>query len=189
MCLIEDGVNKSPYYEFYIQRPGAYHHVWWMSKATYTLNITLLLPQFSSLPWYRKKQLEKMSFYIIFVYLKSWFTAFLLYSAELLIWNSLNGWRSLEKVYNKLAEVGETGDCTAETHLVSYRGYTATMHVLSNSYWDNRRHSYTKISYLLDSDLPLQKPVLPRILPNFSLAHFVEPRSTLLFKILYVLHS
>ena len=39
-----------------------------MSKALYTLKVTLLLlPQITSLPWYnRKKQLEKMSFFIIF---------------------------------------------------------------------------------------------------------------------------
>ena len=63
-----------------LHRSGADHHARWISKALYTLKVTLLLPQFPSLPWYRKKQLEKMSLFRLFVYLKSWFTAPLLYS-------------------------------------------------------------------------------------------------------------
>ena len=60
-----------------------------MSKALYTLKVTLLLlPQITSLPWYRKKQLEKMSFFIIFVYLQSWFTAPSYTVLLLLTWTS-----------------------------------------------------------------------------------------------------
>ena len=89
-----------------LHRPGADHHARWMSKAPYTLKVTLLLPQFPSLPWYRKKQLEKMS--IVFVYLKYRFTAPLLYSAATADLELYQRMRKFSKVHKKIAEVGET---------------------------------------------------------------------------------
>ena len=79
--MILGGVVQRKRGTYSLHRPGADHHARWMSKALYTLKVILILPQFPSLPWYRKKQLEKMSLFIVFVYLTSWFTAPLLYSA------------------------------------------------------------------------------------------------------------
>lgn len=89
-----------------IQRPGADSHARWMSKAIYTLKLTLLLHQFPNIPWYRKKKLEKMSLFIIFVYLQSWFTSYLLYSAAS---SDLDLYKRLEKfakIHKKLSTVG-----------------------------------------------------------------------------------
>ena len=83
-------------------------HARWMSKALYTLKVNLFLPQFPSLPCYRKKQLEKMSLFIVFVYLKSWFTVSLLYSAATADLELYQRMRKLSKVHKKIAEVGET---------------------------------------------------------------------------------
>ena len=56
-----------------IHRPGAYSHVRWMSKAIYTQKLTLLEHQFPELTCHKKQKLKKMTFFILFVYLESWF--------------------------------------------------------------------------------------------------------------------
>ena len=56
-----------------IQRPGAYSHARWMSKAIYTQKLTLLKDQFPELTWHKKQKLNKMKFFILFVFLESFF--------------------------------------------------------------------------------------------------------------------
>ena len=114
-----------------LHRPGADHQARWMSKALYTLKVTLLFPQFPSLPWYRKKQLEKMSLFIVFVYLKSWLTVPLLYSAATADLELYQRMRKFSKVHKNIAEVGGRRDCTSETHMVPLGITSPTLSLLS----------------------------------------------------------
>ena len=169
-----------------LHRPGADHLARWMSNALYTLKVTLLLPQFPSLPWYRKKQLEKMSLFIVFVYLKSWFTAPLLYSAATAHLELYQRMRKFRKVHKKIAEVKET---VLQIHTWYLSEELLPLCVFSPGPPEILNKLAQKNSSLPDSDLPLKKPKLPNITPKSSLEDFVGPRSTLLFRILDVPHS
>ena len=52
-----------------------------MSKAIYNVKLTLLQHQIPDISWYKKKTLEKMTFFILFAYMESWFTSSFLFSA------------------------------------------------------------------------------------------------------------
>ena len=93
-------------YTYVIQQPWADIHARWMSKAIYTLKLTLLRHQFPDIPWHKKRKLEKMTFLILFVYLESWFRSSSLFSAassDLQLHQKLLKFRKARK---KLAEVG-----------------------------------------------------------------------------------
>ena len=179
-------IKRKRGYIYQIQRPGADHHARWMSKAIYTLKVTLLLPQLTTLPWYRKKQLEKMTLYIVFVYLRSWFTAPLLYSAGTADLELQQRMRKFSRVHKKLAEVGET---VLQRHTWYLTEELLPLCLFSPGPPDTLNKVAQLISKLPDYDLPLQKPTLPTILPGSSLPDFVGPRSTLIFKLLKVSHS
>ena len=179
-------IKRKRGYIFQIQRPGADHHARWMSKAIYTLKVTLLLPQLTALPWYRKKQLEKMTLYIVFVYLRSWFTAPLLYSAATADLELQQRMRKFSRVHKKLAEVGET---VLQRHTWYLTEELLPLCLFSPAPTETLNNVAQMISTLPDSDLPLQKPILPTIPPGSSLPDFVGPRSILLFKLLQVPHS
>ena len=95
-------------WSYTIQRPGADSHARWMSKAIYTMKLTLLMHQFPDIPWHKKKKLEKMTFFIIFVYLECWFRSPSLFSAasnDLLLHQRLT---KFSKYHKKLSQVGLT---------------------------------------------------------------------------------
>ena len=77
-------------YTYTIQRPGADSHARWMSKAIYTLKLTLLKHQLPELPWNKKQKLDKMTFFILFVYLESWFRSSSLFTAACDALNSIS---------------------------------------------------------------------------------------------------
>ena len=172
-----------------IQRPGADSHARWMSKAIYTLKLTLLLHQFPNIPWYRKKKLEKMSLFIIFVYLQSWFTSYLLYSAAS---SDLDLYKRLEKfakIHKKLSTVG--------AKVLQRHTWYLSEELIPISLFDPNLPDVVtdvdsiaqKISRLPDGDLPIEKPTLPRIGKTSVITDFVGPRSTVLFKLIDVPHS
>ena len=94
--------------------------------------------------------------------------------------------RKFIKVHKKLAEVGET---VLQRHTWYLTEELLPLCLFSPNPPETLDNIATRISSLPDSDHPLQKPVLPRILPNSSLADFFGARSTVLFKILNVPHS
>ena len=120
-----------------------------------------------------------MTLYIIFVYLRSWFTAPLL---PQLYWSSSKQrMRKFSRVHKNLAEVGET---VLQTHTWYLTEKLLSLCILSPAPAETLNKVTQLISTLLDYDLPLQKPTLPTILPGSSLPDFVGPGSTLLFKLL-----
>ena len=77
-----------------------------MSKAIYNVKLTLLQHQIPDISWYKKKTLEKMTFFILFAYMESWFTSSFLFSAAQN--NLLLHQRPLKfsKFHKKLSQVG-----------------------------------------------------------------------------------
>ena len=70
-----------------------------MSKAIYIMKMSLLLHQLD-LRWQTKKKVEKMSLFVVIVYLRSWFSAPSLTSAasnDLELYRRLLKFRSIHK--------------------------------------------------------------------------------------------
>ena len=132
-----------------------------MYKTIYTLKLTLLLHQFPNIPWYRKKKLEKMSFFIIFVYLQSWFTSFLLYNTAS---SALNLYKRLEKyakIHKKLSTVGAI---VLQRHTWYFSKELITFSLFVSNLPDERTDSIVqKITRRPYADLPVEKLTLPRI--------------------------
>ena len=89
--ILGESVGRKNGYEFQIQRPGADHHARWMAKSIYIMKMTLLLHQIP-LHLQKKKKVQKMALFVVFVYLMAWFTAPALVSAAS---NDLNLFQSL----------------------------------------------------------------------------------------------
>ena len=115
-----------------IQRPGAYSHARWMSKAIHTQKLTLLKHQFPGLTWHKKQKLNKMSFLILFVFVESWFRSSSLFTVasdglikrhqRLLKLRNING---------KLAHEG----LTSTSFLVPYPGDGFGVSILQKHIW------------------------------------------------------
>ena len=96
--ILGDSITRKKGFIFQLSRPGADHHARWMSKAIYVLKMVLLQHQLPDLHLQTKKKLEKMALFVVFVYLKPWFTASGLSSAAT---NDLELCKSLAK-YKKI---------------------------------------------------------------------------------------
>ena len=174
-------------WSYTIQRPGADHHARWMSKAIYTLKLTLLQHQFPDIPWHKKRKLEKMTFFILFVYLESWFTSSFLFSAahnDILLHQRL---LKFNKYHRKLSRVGLT---VLQRHTWYLTEELVPLALFSSNITDEVQNSLAQsISTLPVTDLPIQKPELPVITAKSSLPDFVGERSTLLFSIIGINHT
>ena len=83
---------------FHLSRPGADHHARWMNKAIFVLKMVLLQHQLHDIHWQTKKKVEKMALFVVFVYLRPWFTASGLSSAaqnDLLFCKSLAKYKKI----------------------------------------------------------------------------------------------
>ena len=147
-------------YTYTIQRPGANSRARWMSKAIYTLKLTLLKHQFPELSWNKKQKLDKMTFFILFVYLESWFRSSSLFTAacdDLKLHQRLLKFRNIRK---KLANVGllvlQRHTCYLTQELVPVCSF-------NNVSEDMKNKIAEKISNLPVDNLSIQKPILPKI--------------------------
>ena len=73
--ILGDKITRKNGFIFHLSRPGADHHARWMIKAIYVLKMVLLQHQLPDLHWQTKKKMEKMALFVVFVYLRPWFTA------------------------------------------------------------------------------------------------------------------
>ena len=170
-----------------IQRPGADHHARWMSKAIYTLKLILLVPQFPIMSYSRRKQIEKMAFFIIFVYLQSWFTASFLYSsasADLDLYKRINRFSKVDK---KVADVAKS---VLQRHTWYLTEELIPLSLLdSNLRAETRNKLADRISKLPECEMKIQKPGLPKIRLGVCIPDFVRPRLCVLFKTIGVSYS
>ena len=67
-------IERKKGYHYTIQRPGADHHARWMSKGIYVLKMVMLQHQLK-LHWTLKKKFTRMSLFVVFCYVKSWFSS------------------------------------------------------------------------------------------------------------------
>lgn len=177
-------------WEYHIQRPGADHHARWMSKSIYIIKFRLLMHQFSQydLHWQTRRKIEKMSYFVVFAYLRSWFQSPSLSGAannDLLLYKEL---QKFKKIHPKTS--------AATSKVIRRHTWYLTEELIPLALFDislpeeTRAELARKIGELtMPVDFEIRKPSLPAITLSSTVCDFVGPRSTLMFDLLEVPHT
>ena len=180
--ILGESIERKKGYTFTIQRPGADHHARWMSKSIYILKMTLLLHQLPDMHWQTKKKVEKMALFVIFVYLRSWFSAPALTSAAT---NDIDLYKRLQKFRTIHKKVSST-----TSNLLQRHTWYLTEELISVSLFDETLPEDTRnllaaqIGALRPGEVEVRKPSLPTLTTKSQLKDFIWDRSTLLFDLL-----
>jgi hypothetical protein len=156
-----------------------------MSKALYILKMSLLLHQLP-LHWTKKRKITKMSLFVVFSYMKYWFSSTSLTSAAC---NDLDLYRSLLK-FKSIDMAASTKACEVINRHTWY--LTEELVPLSlfndNISLDERTLLARKIllQHIPAEKVTIQKPTLPLIKKESKLVDFVGGRSRVLFDLLKV---
>ena len=143
--------------------------------------MSLLLHQLD-LRWQTKKKVEKMSLFVVIVYLRSWFSAPSLTSAasnDLELYRRLLKFRSIHKKVS-----------SSTTVVLNRHTWYLTEELIPFSLFDDdlpldtRSELATKITQHSSGWMEIRKPTLPSISQKSELADFAGERSTLLFDLL-----
>ena len=94
--ILGGDIERKKGYSYTIQRPGADHHGRWMAKGIYVLKMVMLQHQLKSY-WTLKRKFTKMAMFVIFCYVKSWFSSPSLTTAAVNDINLFNTDISLER--------------------------------------------------------------------------------------------
>ena len=179
-------IERKKGYVYKIQRPGADHHARWMAKSIYILKMTLLRHQLD-LHWQTKRKVEKMSLFVVFVYLKSWFSAFCLTSAAS---NDLELFRRIDKFKSVHKKVSAAAANVLQRHTWYLTEELVPLALFNEKLpLDDRTHLALKIGQLPLEELDIRKPSLPSIHLKSELIEYVGVRSTLPFTLVGVPHT
>ena len=182
--ILGEDITRKKGYVYQIQRPGADHHARWMSKAIYIMKMSLLLHQLTDIHWQTKKKVVKMSLFVVFVYLRSWFTAGSLPSAaanDLALFNRLQKFSSVhKKISSSASTVLQRHTWYLTEELVPFSIFNEDIPL------QTRTNLALKISQLSSGQIEIRKPTLPTINKKSELVDFVGERSTLLFDLLKI---
>ena len=179
-------IERKKGYTYKLQRPGADHHARWMAKAIYILKMSLLRHQLD-LHWQTKKKVEKMSLFVVFVYLKSWFSAPCLTSAAT---NGLELYRRLLKFKTVHKKVSSTAASVLQRHTWYLTEDLIPLSLFNeNLPLEDRTVLASKIGQLTLGPMEIRKPSLPSIGQKSELADCVGERSTVPFTLLVVPHT
>ena len=178
-----ESIERKKGYLYKLQRPGADHHARWMSKAIYILKMSLLRHQLD-LHWQTKKKVEKMSLFVIFVYLKSWFGAPSLTAAateDLELYSRLHKFRTVH------SKVSSTTTSVLQRHTWYLTEELIPLSLFNeNLPLESRTVLASKIGQLTLGPVEIRKPSLPSIGQKSELADFVGERSTVPFTLVGV---
>ena len=178
-----ESVERKNVYEFQIQRPGADHHARWIAKSIYIMKMTLILYQIP-LHSQKKKKVQKMALFVVFVYLRAWFTAPALVSAAS---NDICLFLSLQKFKSVDSKVS-----TITTAVLNSLTWYLTEELIHLSLFNEdlslseRTILATKIGQITYGETEIRKPTLPVINEKSELSDFVGERSNVLFKLLEI---
>ena len=145
--------------------------------------MTLLLHQIP-LHLLKKKKVQKMALFVVFVYLRAWFTALALVSAAS---NDLNLFQSLQKFKSVDKKIS-----TITTAVLNRHTWYLTEELIPLSFFneelplDERTLLATKIGQITCGETEIRKPTLPVINEKSELSDFVGERSDLHFKLLEI---
>ena len=68
-------IERKKTYSYQLSRPGADHHARWVSQCLYILKLSLLQHQIETISPQTKKKINTMASFILFVYIKFWFSS------------------------------------------------------------------------------------------------------------------
>ena len=182
--ILGESIERKKGYVYALQRPGADHHARWMSKSIYIMKMDLLLHQLPGFHWQKKKKVHTMTLFVVFVYLKAWFSAPSLMSAAT---NDIDLFTSLQKFKTVHKKVS-----TATSTVLNRHTWYLTEELIPLSLFDEhlpietRSLLATKIGQLTSGEMEICKPTLPTLRPNSELADFIGERSTVLFDLLEI---
>ena len=146
--------------------------------------MNLLLHQLPGIHWQKKKKINTMTLFVVFVYLKAWYTAPSLTSAAT---NDINLFKSLQKFKTVHKKVS-----TATSTVLKRHTWYLTEELIPLSLFDEhlplatRNLLATKIGQLTSGEKEICKPTLPALTPKSELADFIGERSTVLFDLLEI---
>ena len=141
------------------------------------------------LHWQTKKKVEKMSLFVVFVYLRSWFAAPCLTSAAT---NNLELYRRLLKFKTVHKKVSSTAASVLQRHTwyLTEELIPLSLSLLNeNLPLEDRTVLASKIGQLTLGPMEIRKPSIPSIGQKSELADFVGERSTVPFTLLGVPHT
>ena len=179
--ILGETIERKKGYVFQIQRPGADHHARWMAKSIYIMKMALLLHQIP-LHWTKKRKVLKMANFVVFVYLKAWFTAPFLESAasnDIRLFQSLQKYKSVDRKVSAIT-----------TTVLNRHTWYLTEELIPLSLFDEelplqqRTLLAARISQQIPRAVEIRKPTLPVITKETELPDFVGERSTVLFDLL-----
>ncbi len=148
------------------------------------MKMDLLLHQLPGFHWQKKKKVHTMTLFVVFVYLKAWFSAPSLMSAAT---NDIDLFTSLQKFKTVHKKVS-----TATSTVLNRHTWYLTEELIPLSLFDEhlpietRNLLATKIGQLTSGEMEICKPTLPARRPNSELADFIGERSTVLFDLLEI---
>ena len=187
LLILGETPERKKCWTYSIQRPGADSHARWMAKAIYTLKLTLLQHQFPDITWHKKKELEKMTCFIIFAYMECWFTSSSLFGAAQ---NDLHLHGRLSRFSKYHKNLSKVGLKVLQRHTWYLTEELVPLSLFNSKISEEVQNSIAKkISSFPTSTHPIQKPCLPVITPKSSLPNYVGPRSTVMFSLIDVSHS
>ena len=151
-----------------------------MSKCIYVLKICLVRHQLH-LHYTIKRKVEKMSLFIIFVYIHYWFTSPSLTTAAS---NDLQLFHDLEKFSKVDKKVAGVGISKLQRHTWYLTEENIVFALFDESLPTTTRDELTaSLSTLSPGDVAPKKPSLPKLSTNSKLQDFIGPRSILLFNL------
>ena len=136
--ILGETVERKKGYVFQIQRPGADHHARWMAKSIYIMKMALLLHQIP-LHWTKKRNVQKMAHFVVFVYLRAWFSAPVLEAAatnDIRLFQSLQKYKSVDKKVSTITTTVLKKVSTITTTVLNRHTWYLTEEVIPLSLFD-----------------------------------------------------
>ena len=183
--ILGGDIERKKGYSYTIQRPGADHHARWMAKGIYVLKMVMLQHQLKS-HWTLKRKFTKMAMFVIFCYVKSWFSSPSLTTAAV---NDINLFTRLEKFKKVDRAVSLKTLAVLNRHTWYLTEENIAIALFNTDISLERRSELAKKIYLLQipsEEIVIRKPTLPSITSESILEDFVGGRSRGLFDLLGV---
>ena len=180
-------IERKKTYSYQLSRPGADHHARWMSKCLYILKLSLLQHQIDTISPQTKKKINTMTSFILFVYIKFWFSSPSLTRAatnDSQLYKQITTFKRVDKNVSAAALV------VLQRHTWYLTEDCISIALFNPDLEDEETNKLAqKIGELPTTQLEIRKPTLPTVSARSKITDFVGQRSILLFSLLKMDHK
>ena len=180
-------IERKKTYSYQLSRPGADHHARWMSKCLYILKLSLLLHQIDTISPQTKKKINTMASFILFVYIKFWFSSPSLTRAatnDMKLYKHITTFKRVDKNVSAAALV------VLQRHAWYLTEDCISIALFNPDLEDEEKNKLAhKIGELPTTQLEIRKPTLLTVSVRSKITDFVRQRSILLFSLLKMDHK